>query len=66
VRQERLELCGLHAGRMALAVKQDEAPRLEHALLFRAVAAMQGAQVVAHLVQQSGPGVHAGMPSIAN
>jgi hypothetical protein len=51
---------------MPLAVKQDEAPRPEQVLLLCATAAMQGAQVVARLVEQSGPGIQASSPSCAN
>jgi hypothetical protein len=56
VREKRLDLGGRHFGGMPLAVKQDEAPCPEQVLLLGAIAVMQRAQLVAHLIEQPGPG----------
>ncbi len=49
VREERLDLRGGHLGRMALAMKQDEATHPEQVLLLCAINVVQRAQLVAHL-----------------
>jgi hypothetical protein len=51
---------------MPLAVKQDEASHPEQVLLLGAIAVMQRAQLVAHLIEQPRPGFHAGSRSVAN
>jgi hypothetical protein len=65
VREERLDLRSGHVTRVALAVEQDEAAQPEQVLLLRAVAVVQRAQLVAHLVEQPGSGFHAGSHSRA-